>query len=340
VTEIEFSAKYYDGESSRGIDVRVRLDAANMVHVIGLDAPLEVPLANVRVAPRLGNTVRSIAFPDGAKCETEDNDAADALLRRSGTGRFGDLLHRIESRSRYALAAALGLAAFVVVGVVWGIPIAAKVIAHTIPDEAAYDIGRGTLATLDKTLLDPSELPEERRRELEATFNGMANRYPDLPLTLVFRRGVGPNAFALPDGTVIVTDELVELATDDRQILAVLAHEIGHVHHRHGLRMALESSSIALLVSAYFGDIAQITTLSASLPGVYANAHYSRDHETEADTFALEYLKGAGVAPHHFADILRALSEAAGNAAERTPLRYLASHPPTEDRVRRFDSEK
>jgi Zn-dependent protease with chaperone function len=164
----------------------------------------------------------------------------------------------------------------------------------------------------------------------------MSKSYPELPLHLVFRRGVGPNAFALPDGTVIVTDELVELSEEPKEVLAVLAHEIGHVHHRHSLRMALESSTVVLLVSAYFGDVTQLTTLSASLPGIYAQAHYSRDHETEADSFAMDYLKQNGIPARHFANALRKLQKVSGPDPERG-LQYLASHPPTSERIQRFD---
>jgi Zn-dependent protease with chaperone function len=141
----------------------------------------------------------------------------------------------------------------------------------------------------------------------------------------------------LPDGTVIATDELVGLAKDDQEVLAVLAHEIGHVHHRHSLRMALESSTVVLLVSTYLGDVTQLTTLSASLPGVYAQARYSREHETEADTFALRHLDRSGISHRRFADILRALQTAAGPDPDRG-LQYLASHPPTSERIRRFEN--
>jgi Zn-dependent protease with chaperone function len=164
----------------------------------------------------------------------------------------------------------------------------------------------------------------------------MRKKYRELPLELVFRRGAGPNAFALPDGTVVVTDELVELAKNDNEIMSVLAHEIGHVHHRHGLRMALESSTVLLLISTYFGDVTQLTTLSAALPGVYAQAHYSRDLETEADTFALDYLEKSGIPKKHFADIMRSLKKFTGPDPKHG-LQYLSSHPPTDERIRRFE---
>ena len=165
----------------------------------------------------------------------------------------------------------------------------------------------------------------------------MAKYYPELPLTLTFRRGIGANAVALPNGTVIATDELVNVAKTDQQVLAVLAHEIGHVHHRHGLRMALESSTVLLLMSAYLGDVTQLTNLSAALPGVYAQAHYSRDNETEADTFARRYMDQAGIPHHDFADILRTLQKQFGPDPNHG-LQYLSSHPPTTERIHRFEN--
>lgn len=332
----EFSGVYYDGRTSRPVNVRLELDAAGVLHVHGLAAPVAYELSQVRIDPRLGDTTRSISFPDGAKCECSDHDALDALERRAGRGRFFAFVHRLESSWRAALLATLGLAVVFVFGFRWGIPALARRVAQAVPPALAYDLGQGTLGVLDRTMFEPSRLAPEQRQKLAEEFGAMSAQYPSLPLRLAFRRGVGPNAFALPDGTVIVTDELVELTRDTREVLAVLAHEIGHVHHRHSLRMALESSTVLLLVSAYLGDVTQLTTLSAALPGVYAQAHYSREHETEADTFALEYLRKSNMSPRHFAAALRRLQEVAGPDPDRA-LQYLASHPPTAERIRRFE---
>lgn len=101
--------------------------------------------------------------------------------------------------------------------------------------------------------------------------------------------------------------------------------------------MALESSTAVLLASAYLGDVTQLTTLSAALPTAYAQAHYLQAHETEADTFALETLHAGGIPPQHFANILRALQKASGAELEHG-LQYLSSHPPTPERIRRFEA--
>ncbi len=332
----ELRGIYYDGVTSEPTEVVVALDEHGVLHVAGLLGPVSHALAAVRIDGRLGTTARSLWFSDGAKCESNDQAAVDALARRQGKGGAGRWVHALESSWRSALGAVVLLMLLMGAGANWGIPFAARRVANAVPQAMAYDLGRGTLEVFDRTFLEPSELTDEQRQRLEREFAGMAAHYPDLPLSLTFRRGIGPNAFALPDGTVIATDELVKLSQNDQQVMAVLAHEIGHVHHRHSLRMALESSTVLLLVSAYLGDVTQLTTLSASLPGVYAQAHYSRDHETEADTFALEYMDQTGIARRNFADILRALQKASGPDGERG-LQYLASHPPTSERVRRFE---
>jgi Zn-dependent protease with chaperone function len=298
-----------------------------------LDGPLSVPLAETKIAPRLGDTVRSLILPGGAKLETRDNRAVDRAQEMLGTGTVGRLIHRLESLWRFAIVALALLAVLLWIGFVWGIPTLARHAARLIPDEVAYDLGQGTLGLLDATILDSSELDEPTRGRLVFKFAQMAARYPDLPLELLFRRGVGPNAFALPDGTVVVMDELVELAESDAEVLAVLAHEIGHVHHRHGLRTALESSVVALLVATWLGDASALAAISVA-PTIYVEAAYSRGHETEADNFALTYLTENDIPTGHFADILERMLREVGEAGTAT--QYISSHPPTKERIARF----
>src|SRR5690606_1783605 len=111
----------------------------------------------------------------------------------------------------------------------------------------------------------------------------------------------------------------------------------GHVHERHALRMALENSFVALFAMAYLGDASQASAIAGSLPTIYANAHFSRSHETEADTFALDFLTRTHIPHHHFADILRRLhAELGGGGGGDGVLSYFASHPGLEERTARF----
>ncbi|MCB8828822.1 M48 family metallopeptidase, partial [Escherichia coli] len=102
-------------------------------------------------------------------------------------------------------------------------------------------MSKGTLQTLDTTVFSPSTLPDADKVKLNEGFGKLAAK-SDLGaggFNLNFRDGgiIGPNAFALPDGTVVITDQLVRLADGDTDmLLGVLAHEIGHVELKHSLR--------------------------------------------------------------------------------------------------------
>ena len=133
---------------------------------------------------------------------------------------------------------------------------------------------------------------------------------------------------------MVVSDELVHLAQDEDEIVAVMAHEIGHVVHRHGLRHVLQNSAVVLLVAAVTGDIASLSALAATVPTVLVEAKYSRAFELEADQYAADYLRLHGIAPRHFVNILLRLQENSGSA--EPALGYLSSHPATSERIRSF----
>lgn len=336
---IEFSANYYDGITSRARDVSVWVDEENALHLSGFDRPRVFPLGVVRFAPRVGSTLRAFVLPGGARCETADRRVVDELELRHGVTPGGALLRRLEGCTAALVLAQLLLVAALLGAIFAGIPLLSAQAVRAVPPAVAGELGRGTLAALDRTRFRPSALPLARQFEVMEGFYALARQCPELPLRLVFRSGTGPNALALPDGTVIVTDELVALAKDDRDLVAALAHEIGHVHHRHGLRLALESTSALVLAATYAADVTEVTSLSGVLPAVYAEARYSREHEAEADAFASERLSAMGVEPRHLANLLRALSRASLPDPE-AEFAYLSTHPPLAERIQRLETAR
>lgn len=331
-----FDATFYDGRSSEPHRVRVHVDYVGSLRLVGDGFDRHFAARELRFAPRLGDTLRSISLPDDQKLETADNDAVDALAKVFGKGSHSGWVDRLERSWPMVLVSLVGVVLALGAGAIWGIPLGARLVAAALPEELAHKVGTDTLAALDRTLFDPSDADPWDRDRAEESFERMAAFHPELPLHLELRSLGSANAFALPDGTVVVSDELLELADDDDELAAVIAHEIGHVHYRHGVRMVLESSSVALLIGAYLGDVGQISTVLAAMPAAYSQAGYSRAHESEADEFALELMHRAGVAPHHFASILQKLSEEAGSEDDGAS-RYLSSHPSTQERIQRFE---
>jgi predicted Zn-dependent protease len=113
------------------------------------------------------------------------------------------------------------------------------------------------------------------------------------------------------------TDQLAGFSLDFSEITAVLAHEVGHVRLRHGLRTLLQGAGLAALISTLAGDAAAITSIAVTLPTVLLQSGYSREFEDEADTFALARLKEIGISPRAFADILDRLEKARPEKARR-----------------------
>jgi Zn-dependent protease with chaperone function len=259
----------------------------------------------------------------------------------------------LESQWRIALPAVFLAVVFVSVLFVWGIPFASKKIAYAIPESANETISKGTFETIDNFMLKPSQLPEGKRELIRHKFELLVENYSQSKFNyrLHFRKmGSEPNAFALPDGNIVITDRLVEYAGDKtEEVLAVLLHEIGHVEHRHGLRLAIEASSIALILSMIVGEFAVSDDLLITLPTILSTSAYSRDHEEEADDFALKYMQEAKLDPENFSNILAKIMHTQVDAGQgencdnseacerekhiEKAFGYLSSHPVTEERI-------
>ena len=328
-------AHYFDGQSSEGRAVTLEVDAQRVLRVRGAGVDLGWPLAEVRASERIGSSQRYLRFPDGSQCETGDNDGVDRLFagRTSAARR---MLQRWESGLGYALAALAITVAAAAAGIFWGIPALARQVAFALPVATEALIGRDALAALDRFTFAPSRLPQARQDALRALH---AQAFRDIEgagaYRLEFRRGqrVGANALALPAGIIVLTDELVALAKDDRELEAVLAHEVGHLRQRHILRHVLQDSATALLVAVMVGDLASLTSVAAAAPTLLLQAKYSRDFEREADEFALAHLARRGIPAEMFSDILQRMSEKRPHEKEAPD--YLSTHPATRERIER-----
>jgi len=345
---------YYDGQSSAQVPARCCIYDSGALRIEGLgDQGLLARLGSftIDVSPRLANTPRYLHLPNHGKFETEENDAVDELLRRFRHGSWLKVVHFMETRKRWILACLLALGLMVWIVGRWGVPFAAKVIAGHLPKKVSQMAGQRTLDALDRSLLQPSQLDAADMKRLKAHFRPIIEKYRDYDVRVLFRasKGLGANAFALPDGTVIFTDDMVKLSADDDELLAVLAHEIGHVVHRHGMRTLVQNSLFAFVVLAITGDVHGTSHMFLGVPILLTELSYSRGFEREADDFALTYLKEEGISPARFADLMRriekkriAMSTSSDNSGHGRTSKsrwgdYLSTHPSIKDRLRRFE---
>lgn len=351
-------AVYHDGLSSRARFVTLRFVPGGPLCIEGEDVERrEVPRADVRVESRLGRAPRFVRLPGAARCEVTDHEALDAALRGWGRGRrderAAEWLHRVERSWRLVLAATVVLVGIGWATFAWGVPWAAKHAAFMLPASVTNRLGDETMAAFDKVIFEPTELADERRAELREKFAAFLAAAGEPAHRVEFRASprTGPNAFALPSGVIVLTDELVALAERDEQLIAVVAHEAGHVRHRHILRGVLQNAAVAVVTTLVTGDVSTTAAAAGAAPAFLLQSRFSRDFEREADAEAVASLRRAGVDPEHLAVMLERLEAhhrpKAGAAEDKETesdagagkkdaggaLDYIVSHPPTRERL-------
>ena len=270
----------------------------------------ETPFDQVAISSRIGNTPRYIDFPDGSQFETNDNDAVDKLINNFRDDFFHGLLHKLESAKTIVFITTISLIGFGWLFVQYGIPYGSKVIADRLPIKASQYLGQGVLELMDKQWFKKSRLSAERQQALLHKFSRLKQTIPDSDyFNLVFRKGgfIGANAFALPDGTIVFTDELIRLTDNNQELVSIMLHEIGHLKQRHSLRATIQQSSLAIFIVAITGDISTSSSLITALPFVLVESGFSQGMETEADTFALEYMQQHDISPLLFATMMEKL---------------------------------
>ncbi len=135
------------------------------------------------------------------------------------------------------------------------------------------------------------------------------------------------NAFAAPGRQVIIHRGLIDAATSPDEVAGVLAHEFGHLHHRHGLRNVARAMGVGAFVSILTGG----SDFGAVAATLLVTISYTRGFEAEADVFAAETLGRGGIGVEGLA---RFFDRAAGvGRAGRFARRYLDTHPDPAERA-------
>ena len=149
------------------------------------------------------------------------------------------------------------------------------------------------------------------------------------------------NAFAAPGGLIFVTRGMLRCGRSEDAVAAILAHEIGHVQHKHGLQAIKKSrittalttlaaagaktfggEELAALTDAFEGSIADIT-------GTMINNGYSRAFEREADAAAVVILKRIGYNPNGLVDMLKVMQQRLKPGGPD----FARTHPSPESRI-------
>lgn len=350
------SGRWFDGTCSEGEDVLIGLVQSpdgprlRLHRQQGTSALADVALRDTEWPEAWARQPAALVvnLPAGGCLQIDNGLQWQRALAAAG-GR-APLSRRLQERCGLMLVA-LVLAAAVLASLYrWMVPWAAAQLALAVPLSWETAVAAEALHALDRQLLRPTRLALPRQAQLRRDFEALVARHAPLTaragyapaLRLEFRSGLGANAFALPGGTIVVTDALVDaaggLAQPDAALLGVLAHEVGHVMHRHGTRLMIEQGLLQLILGAALGDLSGIASTGSAL---LAGLSLRRGHEDEADCFALGLLRRAGLPSQPMAQLLRQLDPGSSARDPHPPARgafegLLATHPETGARAERI----
>lgn len=226
-------------------------------------------------------------------------------------------------------AAAWSLAATFLIGV----PLAAAPLADVVPPRYRAQIAEISWSQVEAltNVCDDSDEAERILNDVAyrlMTASNVAHK-DDIWISIV--DASFPNAFALPDSSIVVTDELIAMTEHPDELIGVIAHEIAHIEHNHIMKNIIRHVGAGIFFDVVFGGAGAgqaVAIASVNLAGL----RYSRDDEAEADARGLDYLDAAAIDADGLARLFDRFRQTEEEHAGDIPT-LLSSHPATAERA-------
>ena len=347
------NANYFDAHHSMIVPVSLSIDAEQII-LTAAQLKKHFSRAATRVEEPYATAALILQFEDGSHCEIPElSDQQEALKQ---IGYQPSLVEQWQSKWGIAIIAIAIVLALFYASYRYGGPILAKQIVPFISQEVDDFLGREVEDMLATDYFNPSEVEIEQEAQIRKVFEAIKPTTTRIPLRLEVRNSerIGPNALALPNGSIYITDAMYQLMPSENkrltpagemQLAGVLAHEIAHIELRHSMHNITETSLMTVLLGSTIGDFSSIVSVAA---GGVLSAKYSQEKESEADEYAIRLLKARGISPVHLANLFESLDNYTPNAKGKEKKKrksswledqmedYLSSHPMTEKRIQRF----
>lgn len=216
------------------------------------------------------------------------------------------------------------------------------VLLFSIEDDKA--LGQKVAAQTDSTfrakgqLLEPGSNPQAYaalgRIVTRVLDNGKLQYRNEFPWDVkIIRDDATQNAFATPGGHIYVYSGLIKYLDNETQLAGVLGHEIAHADRRHTSRQLQNQYGISVLLSLLLGENQNTLVDVASSLG---QLKFSRDFETDADTYSVEYLNGTN---YYACDGAAGFFIKAQNEGQQGTPEFLSTHPDPGSRIQNIQAK-
>ena len=286
---------YFDGTSNRRRAATLVFDDMLAIDA-GDGAPVRWAYADIRRVDSPVGTLRVTCRTAPAVARLEVRDPAIAAELTSRCARLDeDHLGRrgVTTIVGWSVAATVSIVAVVL----FGVPLAADRLAPLVPqalERRLGDVADAQVQTVFGAKFCDHAAGQAAFEKLVTAVRGAAGLETSVQ-SAVLSNPV-PNALALPGGKVYVLDGLLANAQSADEIAGILAHELGHVAQRDGMRNLIYNGGTSFLIGLLFGDITGSSALIFASRSLLTASH-SREAEQNADTFAIDVMQRLGRSP-------------------------------------------
>jgi len=299
-------ARYADGRAAITQDAMCELGADGLTIVVGATEHAWTYAELRRADDGAGRIILKRSPDTGERLYFDAG--AEPTLRAAAPALFSNAALDIEGKRTVAT---LGSAAWSLAAVfLLGVPLAAGPIAEQIPARYREQIGDISWSQVDAFVDYCSDSDEASRILNETAYRMMARSdvamRDEIWITIV--DADFPNAFALPDNSIVVTDDLIALAEHPDELIGVIAHEIAHIERNHVMKNIVRGVGAGVFFDVVFGGAGagqMVAIASVNL----SSLRFSREDESDADHRGLEYLAAANIDTAGLARFFDRLSE-------------------------------
>tara|TARA_Y100000589_G_scaffold180313_1_gene170681 strand:- start:1916 stop:2986 length:1071 start_codon:yes stop_codon:yes gene_type:complete len=320
-------AKYYDGKSSVSqIATVVFDDTINEIQFqITGGISLCWHLKDLQFE-RYGGLleVRNINFP-GAILKIENAYFSEKFYVAMKKNKRVDIHTRLLILGLAKISAiAVFLLSLIVLAYFYLLPRISDKTAELLPESFDKLIGN----TFMKTFIRENDIDTAKTRYLKQ-FAGQLDLKNKNPLRFTVVKSKEVNAFALPNGQIILFSAILENMESYEELVALLGHEASHVNYRHSIKMLCRNLAGYMIVSLIFSDANSVMASLADNAQQLNSLSYSRSFEQEADEKGLDILMHNNINPNGMVKLFEQLEK-----RNKTSIpKMISSHPLTKERI-------
>jgi beta-barrel assembly-enhancing protease len=334
--ETTLQGKYLDGLSSRPLPVQVQL-YKNYIKILGTDkAVIETwdigEIKNIDFTGSMTVHMNYGSFPEKNLILEGELAFNTVKILYPQLNRDNIYFHLLKgNRLKIFLYGLISLISVLLIYLFIVAPYIAVKIVGLIPQKQEILLGNKMFESIEQF----SDIDRDMSLRLNE-FYAETNFKSKYPVDIIYVDESLVNAYAVPGGKIVVYRGLIEKMNDWKQLAGLLAHELAHVEKRHSLKSLSRSLSIYLAVAVLTTDLSGASTVLIDNAFKLNELSHSRSFEKEADDTGFDYMNENKIDPQGMVELFEKIEKEESmlvNEKSRKILRYVSTHPLTEDRI-------